>query len=195
MGATDNKELLKLLEDPNIPRDTKLMLVSTDTLTGAIDHNADIRMINAIMKVLDDPNALSREGVTPLHAAASKGNSEAIKILLSDEYIDPNALIRYGFAPLHHAVASGNSEAIKTLLSDQRTNPKVLSRDGATPLNTAISTNNQEAIDMLLKSQNVNISGVRKVINKTPPLTSLYPDKHRRVQRREKNNFKRSPWK
>jgi uncharacterized protein len=54
--------------------------------------------------------------VAPLHAAASVGDVETMRLLL-DRGADPNASHQLGFTPLHAAAANGNIEMAKLLVA------------------------------------------------------------------------------
>ena len=54
--------------------------------------------------------------VAPLHAAASVGDVETMRLLL-DHGADPNASHQLGFTPLHAAAANGNIEMAKLLVA------------------------------------------------------------------------------
>lgn len=64
------------------------------------------------------PNSLAvnREGLSPLHEAAIKGNVEVISFFLN-QGANPNTKSRNGETPLHFAVVSSNEEAVKVLLA------------------------------------------------------------------------------
>ena len=63
-----------------------------------------------------DVNAKAGAGDTPLHAAASNGNTEAIQLLRSFG-ADVNAKTNDGYTPLHEAALIGQTAAIQLLKS------------------------------------------------------------------------------
>jgi ankyrin repeat protein len=60
-------------------------------------------------------------GLTLLHLAAMRGNSEILKELIKHDYDDDEKLIEevdcYGYTPLHYAIKHGNFRCVKTLIS------------------------------------------------------------------------------
>ena len=77
-----------------------------------------------------DPGARDRNGVTPLRAAASSGDVEAIGALL-DAGADPGAGDKKGYTPLHRAARWGHAAAIGALL-DAGADPGARDRNGKT---------------------------------------------------------------
>ena len=53
---------------------------------------------------------------TPLHWAASKGNTDCLKLLLATGRLDINATCDLGLTPLHHAVMQNRINCLEELL-------------------------------------------------------------------------------
>jgi ankyrin repeat protein len=91
-----------------------------------------------------DPTSRDFTGHTPLHAAASRGDLEAIKRLLANG-ADVNATVRssegysseWGNTPLHLAARDGRVEAAELLL-DAYANVNAKNHRGQTPLHRAV---------------------------------------------------------
>lgn len=89
-----------------------------------------------------DPNARTRDGLTPLHSAASsdgrgdlKGATRTIEPLI-EAGADVNAIDLEGRTPLHYAAGGGFYKTVKLLLA-HGAKPDIKSEDGMTPLNAA----------------------------------------------------------
>ena len=94
-----------------------------------------------------------RYGITPLHAAAVKGNKEIAEQLIANG-ADVNAKDPRGTTPLLYAAASGHKEIAELLIAKGAdVNAKVASgpKQGLTPLDAANETNHTETADLLRK--------------------------------------------
>jgi ankyrin repeat protein len=95
--------------------------------------------------------ARNAQKVTALHAGASRGGAEIVKMLL-DEGADPNAKQERGFVPLHSAAANGNTAVVELLLKHgARADAK--SDDGKTPADMAAEGGHKDVAEMLRKAQ------------------------------------------
>ncbi|MGB0847463.1 MAG: ankyrin repeat domain-containing protein [Thiolinea sp.] len=77
--------------------------------------DGDMAWISILAKIEKYRNYRNGQGETPLHAAASRGNSQAVDILLAAG-ADPNALTVKNWGPIHHAARFGHKFALMQLL-------------------------------------------------------------------------------
>ena len=91
-----------------------------------------------------DPHARDRLGRTPLHVAAERGDTHAIRRLLvrgadirAQVRSDETASSDWGNTPLHAAALSGHSAAVRLLL-ERGADPNARNDRGATPLHLAV---------------------------------------------------------
>ncbi|MCU1240880.1 MAG: hypothetical protein JWO71_1606 [Candidatus Acidoferrum typicum] len=95
--------------------------------------------------------ARNAQKVTALHAGASRGGAEIVKMLL-EAGADPNTKQEHGFVPLHSAAANGNVAVIALLLKyGARADAKA--DDGKTPANMAAEGGHKDLAEMLRKAQ------------------------------------------
>jgi ankyrin repeat protein len=95
--------------------------------------------------------ARNAQRVTALHAGASRGGAEIVKMLLEGG-ADPDAKQERGFVPLHSAAANGNSVVVELLLKyGAHANAKA--DDGKTPADMAAEGGHKDLAEMLKKSK------------------------------------------
>jgi cytohesin len=80
-----------------------------------------------------DPNGAGNHGVTPLHAAAWRGDTAVCKLLLA-RGAKPGAKDKNGNTPLHSAAHEGKVEAARLLVGLTR---EVANKEGKTPMDVA----------------------------------------------------------
>ncbi|HEY4816025.1 MAG TPA: ankyrin repeat domain-containing protein [Candidatus Acidoferrum sp.] len=94
--------------------------------------------------------ARNAQKVTALHAGASRGGAEIVKILL-EAGADSNAKQERGFVPLHSAAANGNAAIVELLLKHgARADAKA--DDGKTPADMAAEGGHKELAEVLKKA-------------------------------------------
>jgi ankyrin repeat protein len=95
--------------------------------------------------------ARNAQKVTALHAGASRGGAEIVKLLL-EAGADPSAKQERGFVPLHSAAANGNAAVVELLLKHgARAHAKA--DDGKTPGDMAAEGGHEDLAEMLGKAQ------------------------------------------
>ena len=103
-------------------------------------------------------------GITPLHAAAARGNKETVNILL--KYAAEAGLqASDGGTALHCASEFGHSDIVKLLVDHKKVSKKIVNSgkqcveaDMITPLHLAVTNGNEEIIETLIK-HGANIDG------------------------------------
>ncbi len=95
-------------------------------------------------------SARNAQKVTALHAGATRGDAEIVRMLL-EAGADPNARQEGGFVPLHSAAANGNAPVVELLLkhgarADAKTD------DGKTPADTAADRGHKDLAETLKKA-------------------------------------------
>jgi hypothetical protein len=91
------------------------VMVKPGGLIRAVTQN-DTAAVNELLSSGADVNERNSRGVTPLMAAAHKGNLDLTKLLV-EKGADVNATTPKGLTPLMAAVEAGNPEVVRFLLS------------------------------------------------------------------------------
>jgi ankyrin repeat protein len=109
-------------------------------------------IVEFLLKNGADPSLAARNAqkVTALHAGASRGDAEIVKMLL-EAGADANARQHGGFVPLHSAAANGNAPVVELLLlhgalADAKTD------GGKTPADLATERGHQDLAEKLRKA-------------------------------------------
>ena len=111
---------------------------SKETLQAMIDHGADV-------------NGTIKNGVTALTAACSKGNINAINVLLKAG-ADPKIAHGQGYTCLHTAVLKSCSKEILQTIIDHGADVNSTDKDNVSALTIACCNGDADAINVLLKS-------------------------------------------
>ena len=93
-------------------------------------------------------NAKDKDGQTPLHRAASGGNTKKIRQLL-EAGADVNAKDKAGETPLHRAAWHGHTGAVRLLL-EAKADVNATENKGKTPLHWAACMSHSDAVRTLL---------------------------------------------
>ncbi|WP_082707018.1 ankyrin repeat domain-containing protein [Pseudomonas sp. EpS/L25] len=94
----------------------------------------------------NDVNSLSLFGDRPIHIAATRGDVDALKLLL-DYGANIDCKGEHGCTPLHFAVEQGKKDAVAYLLM-QGANAEILDDDGLSPVGVASLLEENEILDL-----------------------------------------------
>jgi uncharacterized protein len=134
---------------PALPRPTPDAPVADAAMRG------DAAKIRALLKQGADVNAAQGDGMTALHWSASKGDVDALRMLIyAGARVD--AVTRNGnYTPLHLAAKAGNLAAVRALLDAGADVSAKTSSGGASPLHLAAAQGNAEVVNTLLDKKAV----------------------------------------
>ncbi len=108
-----------------------------------------------IAKLIEMPGAVKSSdpsGFRPLHAAAMRGETDIVKMLLGAG-ADPDPVSLEGLTPLHIA-AQRNEKGVVKLLIEAGADPERASGDGMTPLHFAAAGQSVDVIKVILNHSN-----------------------------------------
>ncbi len=106
-------------------------------------------MVELLLKNGATVNARAQSGMTPLHLAVRRGNTEAAGFFISKGAM-VNAATDTGWTPLHYAASGGHNEIIKILLAQgAELNSKTLT--ARTPLVCAVQGFKMETAEFIRK--------------------------------------------
>ena len=99
---------------------------------------------------VNPPEDSDDDSETPLHKAASRGNFEICKLIVSEIDINQTPRCSLGYTPLHDAAANGGMEVFK-LIFDNVQDKEPVDNDGCTPLHQAALFGRLEVCRFLVK--------------------------------------------
>lgn len=110
----------------------------------------DVQAVRALLRDGADVNAAQGDGMTALHWAARRGQSELVEVLLyAGAKLDAGTRIgRY--TPLHIAAREGRTSVVRVLLEAGADPRVVTTNSGATPLHLAARSGDQEIVKLLI---------------------------------------------
>ena len=134
--------------------ESSLSKAAIDTNGASVNDNISIAV-----------SSRTRNGRTPLHFAALRGNASMLETLLQ---VAPtaNVIDRYGFTPLHYACYEGHEPCVDSLLlHDSFTN-----FEGSlfSPMHCAVYNDKEACADRLLETMNEEIVNLRDKAGRTP---------------------------
>lgn len=103
-------------------------------------------------------NVVTCRGETPLHAAAAKGNYEAVKLLLGHKLVIPNAIGDDGCTPFYFAVLYNKMDVVELMIKDSRINVNKPDDEGQSPLHIAVKNDYLEIATELLNSPRIQVN-------------------------------------
>ncbi|MCX6612366.1 MAG: ankyrin repeat domain-containing protein [Acidobacteria bacterium] len=106
------------------------------------------RLLQLLLDKNADPNIGTATGLTPLMAAANRGNVEAMQMLI-DKGAKPDAKNAAGASALVFAAGSGQPAAVKLLL-EKGADPNTKTKRGETALNAAATQGVEESVRLLI---------------------------------------------
>lgn len=105
-----------------------------------------------------DVNILNKDGFSPLHEYATRGQVELSKLFLQHCPSGISVASKSGMTPLHCAAGSGKSEVIKYLIDQEGIDVNAIDRDGNTPLHYAARSTSKESVEALLSSPDIKVN-------------------------------------
>lgn len=118
---------------------------------NAYDNKLEAKaIIGTLLRAQADPDAITENGYSALHRAASNGNWELAMMLCRQGHADVNIVGNALQTPLHTAASYGRLDCIRILLNY---NADMDARDfqGYTPLHVAVQDDQPEAANALLQ--------------------------------------------
>ena len=127
----------------------------------------DLAAVRALLAQGEDANAAHGDGMSALHWAAERGDTELVETLLQGG-ATVDAVTRIGnYAPLHVASAAGQAEVVELLLRAGSDATSATSTSGATPLHLAANSGNVAAITALI-DHGAKVDAREKTWGQTP---------------------------
>ena len=105
--------------------------------------------VNVLLERGADPSVKDKNGSTPLHFAARRGNEEIVKVLLEHPKVCVNVIDGSGKTPLHLACSEGHKKICQLLLN-YGADIKAITAGKTTPLHNAILNGHTEVARMIL---------------------------------------------
>ena len=117
-------------------------------------NNPSMDVIRNLLNNEADVHVRDQKGLTPLHLAAAKGQTEVVDLLISHQ-AEVDIQTFNGVTPLHFAAGHGYKEIIELLIS-HRAKVDIQAQNGSTPLHFAVALGaaalGQEKVVELLKN-------------------------------------------
>lgn len=123
---------------------------SQDSPVADAAMHGDVEAVRSLLRDGADVNAAQGDGMTALHWAARRGQSELVEVLLyAGAKLDAGTRIgRY--TPLHIAAREGRTSVVRVLLEAGADPGVVTTNSGATPLHLAARSGDQEIVKLLI---------------------------------------------
>lgn len=89
--------------------------------------------------------------------AAGSGETNVVKLLLTDDHIEADAVGWQGRTPLYGAISGHFVGVVELLATDSRVNAKHIDKDNITPFALAASEGDEEIVAILLKIPGIDV--------------------------------------
>jgi len=132
----------------------------------AVRHNGNTAIAAALLKAGADPDARSKGGLTPLHAAAALNSDAAGIITLVQAGSDTDARDKSGWTALHLAASRNKNPEVVAALVKAGADPDARNGQKATPLHIAARFSGNPAVVAALL--NAGADPVAISLGKTP---------------------------
>ena len=146
--------------------DSRVDLKSVDDESWNGAHFAAHHGHSEILAVLKehhvDLNAQQKDGMAPLHLAASSPPCECLRMLLSWDEVDVMARDSDGLTGLHWAAQNGHAEAVSMFASCKRFDINAKDNAGWTALFWAAQDDHADVVEALLKCDALDVSITEK---------------------------------
>ena len=109
-------------------------------------------MVQILIELKADVNALAEGGYTPLYSASHGDNMNCVKVVhfLLDHNANASARTRDGSTSLHRASENGRLEIARVLL-EHGVDIEATNNQGQTPLQMASAGQHEEIVELLLE--------------------------------------------
>src|SRR5262245_12399309 len=121
---------------------------SSETVLDAVARG-DLDVVRSQLKSGADVNSARADGVSALHLAASAGNVEIARVLMTAGANVGASTVLLGTRPLHMAAENGHSDVVDLLLA-RGADPNAADRLGTTPLMLAAHSGDAKTVALLL---------------------------------------------
>ena len=105
-----------------------------------------------------DVNKEENDGCTPLYAAAFKGHSSVVELLLEVDGVDMNKADNDGCTPLYAAAEEGHSSVVELLLQVDGVDVNKSDKNGLTPLYIAVFKGHSSVVELLLEVDGLDVN-------------------------------------
>lgn len=142
------KRLLENKSDPNIGTNEATPLLLTIS-------NNHLEIAKILLDAGANPNVKNKEGWTPLHFAADKGENDLVEKIMKNNgsfKVDVDAREDNSMTPLIVAACKGQLDTVK-LLHSYKADINATDKDGRTALHNAVGYSHPELVSALLKME------------------------------------------
>jgi ankyrin repeat protein len=150
-----------------------LILAGAGTASAAVKPVADaaqsgnLSSVRELLRAGEDVNEAQGDGMTALHWAAERGDTEIAEILIyAGSSIEAGTRIGH-YRPLHIASRNGNAGVLKALLAAKADASAMTVNSGVMPLHLAAASGNPESVVALLEA-GVEVNAVELAWGQTP---------------------------